>query len=319
MKMKNQNNMKHSIVKVVFGSLLTFVLLVSINAQAQNKHYKTQRKKANRSLVEKNRTNEIINNISKVISKLSSDCPIHNSETNGYQIDSLSFTKNHIKIVYSYTKDYMKSVDRFETNYDFLDYYFRLWVLSLIKSLGVTAKEFAKTGISFESSLKDNYGKVLWHQTLNNKEYLSFSDEMAKTDSSPGEKVSIDMEFVRKMVESLNDKAPFTVEYGVVFKKVSLEDKTICFYYEISSELALAFYKLEQSDYEAFYMDMLNSAIDYYYNSFVKYNYSIYKQMESLGLSLKNIYNTKTSSYPVFVLLVPMSLLFKDSSVFSND
>lgn len=220
------------ILKSIFTFALVALMLVgTIDAGAKSRRNKTKVRKSKTATVAKSKitAQEVIEVFDYSLGLLASQCPYECSD--GVMLHSVSFKNKCVDMVMSYTRDYMQEYGK---GLEGLDLTFiaeravKMLAVGYINDLKIPIETFAKTGIYYKLTIKDDNGNVMGRTKMTNSDVVrSYKESL-----SGGTKVEnnfFDLGFFKDMVAKLNKKMPLDYGGGVVMNSIAMEGTEICY------------------------------------------------------------------------------------------
>ncbi len=223
------------IVRTLSIVLVALLIAGNVNVDAKTrrtkKHHKTQTKTqiSDKDFIAKLSEQELIELYALSNEYLSKQCPFKCAD--GVMLQSVSFKDKCVKIVMAYTEDYMRENGKYVVNSDLSNMAYSImktYAVNVILELGVSIKTFAKTGIYYDFTIKDDKGNVLGTKKVTNNEIVSaYNDPSFRNDASAGNYCNL--ELIQEIIKAANKNTPVDTGEGVITTRITM-DGTVIYY-----------------------------------------------------------------------------------------
>lgn len=295
--------------QILVVMMMVLMTVSSFEAEAQSrKSKKSNRTKARTTKTVAPTPSEIIEGIGMLAKQMSSQCPMDFNDGLGI-LESVSFKNKCFSMTYSLTDKYEDLVGTYmNSDYSYLDYHVKLTISRMIKAIGVSANTFAKTGISFHITFKDNYGDVLWDGRVTPNEYVAFYNELTKNGGVPSKNQTFNLESFRQMVKSWDASTPQDLGDGITLVRVSMNGTNI--YYDATTpySFVMIYELLDEEEEEEVREEVAKELYDLYHALDSKKD-TILDNMIKLGITINYRYYAGSDDIPYRTISLPASYI----------
>ena len=153
---------------IIAFALIVLMLLGSVEASAKKRG--SQRKQATTEAdVTRLTTQDVFDLFSLYFNVPPSQFPVEGSS--GIALESASYSKKCVKFVLSFSDDYFDGYDIIPS---IADYIAKSTAVTIIEDMSIPINTFARTGISFELTIKDSEGNVHCQATASNSDIVQY-------------------------------------------------------------------------------------------------------------------------------------------------
>lgn len=212
-------------------AIIALMMIGTIDASGKHRRTKTKARqnKTAAAVMPKITAQEVIELFDYSCGMLATQRPYECSD--GVMLQSVSFKNKCVDMVMSYTSDYMQEYGK---GLEGLDLTFvaeravKMLAVGFINDLKIPIETFAKTGIYYKLTIKDDKGNVMGRTKMTNSDVVR-SYKNSLSGGTNAENNYFDLGFFKQMVAKLNKKMPLDYGGGVVMNSIAMEGTEICY------------------------------------------------------------------------------------------